>query len=247
MKSPRHMVCMVVMLATAPTFCGLAADRSGELTDEQRDALAPSPVEGVLLEVAPVPVQTARLDAFYVADLKTVSIDQLVAILVDLATSGEIDQAAAVITSLPVETATDILVSLAQTHPSEFASLLAAAPLQTVTAILRAITEPERLQALSPATIQGLANAFAAMATVQVQSNFNDDAFLAYLSIKQISPGFHELNPESHFGVRLRQLRRQAVWEGMSDALQNQIAAVYREALEAMVRLQPQEAGRDGQ
>lgn len=242
-----------------------AVDRSRELSAEERGALALGVADGPRLDPHGTRIDQGKLSGFDLERLRLAPVSELTRLVLDLLATRQIDSALAVIASLPVETAVEVLASVAhparlaglsplevdavarmlvaneallvaltEASPDAVATLVAGASAETSSAILAAITEPGRLAATPLGTLLRLAESLSALADLKVRSDFDADQLFATLAIKRFSPGFTDLSPESHFGVKLRELKAEAKAKGETPELKARISALYREALKAV-------------
>jgi hypothetical protein len=274
-SSIRGVAVAMILAAAIPSR---AADRSRELTPEERDALALASTEGPRLEPRGTRLEHGRLAGFDLERLRLAPVSELTRLVLDLLATRHIDDALAVIESLPVATAAEVLaavvapanlaklsqfdadavakllisngpllVALAQTSPDAVAVLLAGASEVTSAAILSVISNPARLDSIPVGTLIRLADSLATLADLSVRSDFDAEHLFATLAIKRASPGFTELSPESHFGVKLRELKAEAKSKGDSPEIRARITALYRDALEAISRKpRPPQEVKDG-
>lgn len=260
----RGVAAATILAAAIPSR---AADRSRELTPEERDALALASTESPRLEPRGTRIEHGRLAGFDLERLRLAPVVELTRLVLDLLATRHIDAALAVIESLPVAAAADVLaavaapanlaqlsqldvdavaklfisngqllVALAQTSPDALAVLLAGASEATSAAILSAISDPARLEIFPVGTLIRLAESLSTLADLKIRSDFDAEHLFATLAIKRASPGFTELNSESHFGVKLRELKAEAKAKGDSPEIRARITALYRDALEVISR-----------
>ncbi len=135
-----------------------------------------------------------------------------------------------------------LLSALTEKSPESVAALLSISSEEASEALLATITNSDQIPTPSVATLLRLADAVTALADLKVRSDFDAEHLSLSLAIKRISPGFMDLSPETPFGVRLRELKAEAKANGETPELKARIAALYREALDAVSAMQRKSA-----
>lgn len=225
--STHSIICAVAAMATlAPTLH--ATDRSGELSEVERNALAHGNTQGAAFALHKTQNKQKSLTKFDLKRIHPAALSELLNIVLPLIEGQQIDSALDVIKALPAETSAQVLV--VALSPTRLALL---SPMDTDAVVRMLITHEALLVALTEASPQSIAcllvhanskttTAFlATLADISVRSNFDAQRLFSTLLIKRLLPGFIDLNPESHFGARLRELKAR-------------IITLYREALQGI-------------